>query len=86
MSRRSIISKMVGSNKARYAELQNLLKNLREEAGLRQIDLAESLGLPQSFISKYESGERRLDIIELENICKALGLTLRDFASRFEKK
>jgi transcriptional regulator with XRE-family HTH domain len=66
--------------------LQALLKELRTEAGLRQADLADRLGTPQSFVSKYESGERRLDFLELRSVCKALGLGMCEFISRFERK
>jgi transcriptional regulator with XRE-family HTH domain len=66
--------------------LQRVLRQLRLGAGLRQEDLAERLGEPQSFISKYESGERRLDLIELRQICRALGVTLLEFVRRFEEQ
>jgi len=66
-------------------KLQELLRALREEAGLRQVDLAELLGEPQPFVSRYERGERRLDILELRKICKLLGLTLRQFVDRLEE-
>lgn len=62
----------------------NILRVLREEAGLRQIDVADRLEQPQSFVSKYESGERRLDILELELVCKACDTTLREFVNRYE--
>ena len=65
--------------------LQKLLVSLRTEAGLRQVDLAKRLNKPQSFVSKYESGERRLDIIELYAVCKALNVTLMAVADQFEK-
>ena len=61
------------------ARLQSLLREVRAKAGLRQADLAERLGQPQSFVSKYESGERRLDILELREVCKALGLPFEEF-------
>ncbi len=64
--------------------LQKLLRQVRAEAGLTQMGLAKRLRQPQSFVSKYESGERRLDLIELRQICKAVGLTLSDFIRRFE--
>jgi transcriptional regulator with XRE-family HTH domain len=64
--------------------LQTLLRQLRQEANLRQQDLAERIGEPQSFISKYESGERRLDIVELRQICSAIGISLTTFVRRFE--
>jgi transcriptional regulator with XRE-family HTH domain len=44
--------------------LRELLKEARTAAGLRQADLAAALGVPQSFVSKYESGERLLSFIE----------------------
>ena len=65
--------------------LRNLLRDLRKEAGLRQIDLAVKLDEPQSFVSKYESGERRLDFIEIAEICKMLDFSLSEFVIRFEK-
>ena len=62
-----------------------LLRQIRIEAGLRQTDIAHRLGQPQSFVSKYESGERRLDLLELRQVCQALGITLGDFVRRFEE-
>ncbi|MCK4487728.1 MAG: helix-turn-helix transcriptional regulator [Desulfobacterales bacterium] len=74
--------------KSRYsllqAHLQRLLRQIRHEAGLRQEDLAERLGQPQSFVSKYETGERRLDLLELRQVCTALGISLEEFVRRFE--
>ncbi len=66
------------------ARLQALLKSLRTKAGLRQVDLAEKLRQPQSFVSKFESGERRLDILELRQVCRILGVSLEQFAARLE--
>ncbi len=63
---------------------QNILRELRLDAQLRQIDLAKMLRQPQSFVSKYESGERRLDFLELRDVCRALGVSLADFVRRFE--
>lgn len=65
--------------------LQGLLRACRERAGLRQAELAQRLGRPQSFVSKYESGERRLDLIELQGVCRALGISLQDFVKEFEQ-
>ena len=70
---------------ARLQQLQELLRQLRDEAGLRQVDLAEKLGHPQSFVSKYENGDRCLDLLELEQICKALGISLAEFIRRYEE-
>lgn len=61
-----------------------LLRRLRQQAGLRQTDLAALLGRPQSFVSKVEAGERRLDIIELRAICQHLGTSLPAFVRQLE--
>lgn len=67
------------------SKLQDLLRQIRLEAGLRQIDLAERLGKPQSFVSKYESGERRLDLLELREVCDAADTSIEAFVHRFER-
>lgn len=66
--------------------LRALLRGIRHNAGLRQSDLAAKLGRPQSFVSKYEGGERRLDIIEIREICAAIGIELSEFVSLLEKR
>jgi len=72
--------------KSGRAHLLELLRQVRVEAGLRQVDLAKKLHQPQSFVSKYESGERRLDLIELSEVCAALGILLEDFVSPLRSK
>jgi DNA-binding XRE family transcriptional regulator len=76
------MSRYTGSSEQR--RLRHLLRQVRIEAGLRQGDLAAKLKQSQSFISKYESGEIRLDLLELQNICRAVGLSLSEFVVRFE--
>jgi transcriptional regulator with XRE-family HTH domain len=51
-----------------------MLAIARERQGLTQAELASRLGKPQSFVSKYESGERRLDVMEFVFVCDALGV------------
>ena len=65
--------------------LLSMLRDLRKGAGLTQVALAESLGVPQSFVSKYESGERRLDLLELQLVCRALEVSLVSFVKRFDE-
>ena len=65
--------------------LQGLLRQIRKEAGLTQVGIARRLGQPQSYVSKYESGERRLDLVEIREVCQAAGLSLEDFARRWEE-
>lgn len=62
---------------AEYQQLCALLRELRKEAGLTQVQVAERLDEPQSFVSKYEAGERRLDVIELRHVAQAIGINLR---------
>jgi Helix-turn-helix. len=59
--------------------LAELLRKIRLDAGLTQIQVAELIGETQSYVSKYETGEQRLDLIEIEVICKAVGISLRSF-------
>lgn len=56
----------------------------RQEAGLTQRALADILGKPRSFVSKIESRERRLDIVEFIVVCRALGATPEAMISRIE--
>lgn len=67
-----------------HATLLRLLKEERTNSGLRQVDLAKHLGAHQSFVSKYEVGERRFDILELKAICTVFDLTLGEFIARLE--
>ncbi|MFK5978153.1 MAG: helix-turn-helix transcriptional regulator [Rhizobiaceae bacterium] len=57
----------------RYNNLMAKLAQLRKQSGMTQSQLAEKLGKPQSFVAKFEGGERRLDIIEFVDVVKALG-------------
>jgi transcriptional regulator with XRE-family HTH domain len=54
--------------------LTEILKGIRLEKGLTQTELAERLGKPQSYISKFESGERKLDFVEVMELCAVLGV------------
>ncbi len=53
-----------------YRRFLELLKRARREAGLTQVDVAQRLGRPQSYVSKCESGERRVDVIELAEFAR----------------
>lgn len=68
-----------------HRQLAALLRALREEAGLTQIDLAQRLNETQSAISKVESGQRRLDLIQLSTYTRALGIKLRTLIDRWER-
>ncbi len=55
-----------------HNQLRDALLDTRRKRGLTQVEIATFLDKPQSFVSKYESGERRLDVIEFLEVCKAL--------------
>lgn len=66
------MKKTIYSDKSK--ELQGLLIKARNDAGLTQQQLAKKLGKHQSFVAKYEGGERRLDMVEFMEICKVIGV------------
>lgn len=72
------------ANLAEKKRFLSLVRQMRLDVGLRQADLARKLGEPQSFVSRYESGDRRLDVLELRQICGVLGVSLADFVKRLE--
>ena len=54
----------------RYRRFAKRLREAREQAGLTQIDAARRLGRLQSFIAKIEAGQRRVDVIELQDLAR----------------
>jgi len=65
--------------------MTDLLRGIRLEAGLTQVELAARIGKDQAYISRYESGQRRLDLLEVREVCQAIGITLEEFVKRLEK-
>jgi len=70
----------------KYELLGAELKKARMSASLRQIDLAKLLKKPQSYVSKIESGERNLDVIEFLAYVTALGIEPSKWVKRFMDK
>jgi len=62
--------------------LQHMLKEARQNIGLTQEAVATAVGKPQSFVAKYESGERLLNIIELVRVLRVLDQDPGAFVSR----
>lgn len=60
--------------RTRRSLLRKELREARLRAELRQVDVAKILKKPQSYVAKVESGERRMDFIEVLNFCKAVNL------------
>ena len=67
----------------RHQEFIAFIASARREAGLTQVELADRLGRPQSFVSKVERGERRLDVIEFCQVAEALGIEPAKLLSGF---
>ncbi len=70
---------------AEYKVFRELLRDLRVQKGVTQAQLSAALGMAQSFVSKYEMGERRLDFIEVDRICAELGVSLEQLARLYAK-
>lgn len=69
-----------------HKTIADMLYQLRMAKGLKQSELALQLEEPQSFVSKFESGERRLDLVELRIILNHLDTNLTDFSIALEKR
>jgi transcriptional regulator with XRE-family HTH domain len=65
-----------GTHDPRYRRLISALAAARRRSGLTQVELADRLGKRQQYVSKFESYERRLDIVEFVDISRALELDL----------
>ena len=69
---------------AQRGRLVSLLREMRIEASLTQVDLGARIEKDQAYVSRYESGQRRLDVLEVREICQVVGVTLEEFVKRLE--
>jgi transcriptional regulator with XRE-family HTH domain len=69
-----------------YAVLLRLLKEHRKRAGLTQVQCSDALGRPQSFMSDVERGTRRLDVVQLRDLCRVFKTDLVAFVKAFERE
>lgn len=70
---------------AHYAVFLKVLRATRVGAGLTQAELAHKIGETQTFVSKCERGERRIDVVELRTFCRAMGTSLKGFVGALER-
>lgn len=70
----------------RYERLRLLLIDARKSTRLTQTDVADKLHKPQSFVSKYERGERRLDVVEFLDVARVLGLSPCEILRELERE
>lgn len=68
-----------------YHQVIGRLRSKREIKGVTQSQLADLLDVNQAFVSKVETCDRRLDIIELHHICQVLGISFVDFIQEVDK-
>ena len=73
-------------HKSEYSILLRRLRALRTAAGLTQVDLSTALQRPQSYVSDVERGSRRMDLLQLRELCQACGQSLTEFVDEFEQE
>ena len=78
-----VVNRKIRAERSR--EFGALLKLIRDERCLSQEAIARQLGRPQSFVSKYEAGERRIDIFEFREILAVLGISVHSFLRRLDQ-
>jgi len=69
-----------------YPILLSALKEARSKSGLSQTEVARTLGITQSIWSKIETGERRIDLIELRRFCNSISIDFTDFIKKIDAK
>jgi transcriptional regulator with XRE-family HTH domain len=69
----------------RHSRFRALLRNIREEARLSQAELAAKLGRPQTFVSKAELSERRIDFLETLDFCAACNVPVNQLMTRLRQ-
>ncbi len=69
----------------RYQRFRALLIERRREANLTQATVAERLSKPQSYVAKYERGERRLDVVEFMEVAEAIGFDAVEFLKMLDE-
>ena len=65
-------------------KLRLFLRMKRKKMGLSQVELSEMCNLPQSFVSKYETGERYLTFLEVLSLCKLININIFDLIKELE--
>ena len=66
--------------------LTRLMREMRLATGLTQAACADSLGKPQSYVSKIEAGNQRIDLLQLREYCLVCGVSLTSFVKKFESE
>ncbi len=80
------MSRVKSKNLSDHKIVEALLRELRVNRGLRQVDVADALGIQQSVVSKYEIGERRLDVLEIRALCSLFEISPADFFKELDRR
>jgi ribosome-binding protein aMBF1 (putative translation factor) len=67
-------------------KLASMLVDARKKAGLRQVDLADHLGVYQSWVTHMESGQRRIDVVELIELSRIMGFDPAEIVRKLNKR
>ena len=70
----------------KHKTFRDAIKEISNDRNLKQVELAKKLKKPQSFVSKYETGERNLDFVELSEICKVCDVSIEEFVKLYNSK
>lgn len=70
----------------KYQVFREMIVKIRKDADITQVQLAKELSKPQSYISKIENGERRIDFTEFVEIASILGIDMNEFIRSYQKK
>ena len=73
-------------NSSQHRVFQELFVEERKRTGITHKTLAERLGVDRSAVTRIETGERRVDIVELQQICEVMGISLVDFVKQYEER
>ena len=73
-------------NSSQHKVFQELFVEERRHAGITHKTLAERLGVDRSPVTRIETGERRVDLVELQQICEVLGIPLVEFVRKYEER
>ena len=69
-----------------HEKFQSVLRGLRAESKVSQADVARSMGVSQQTAARFESGERRMDLVEIRHWCLAIGVPVEEVVRRFLEK
>ena len=74
-----------GFHSDEHEKFQAVLRGVRAERDLTQAEVARKMSIPQGRVSRFESGQRRMDLVELRRWCLAVGVSMEEIVRRFDE-